>query len=380
MHYNFNFDLLRPGILEADRLSTQLIDVIADNEYTVVLTGTIANPSSFFWEYPIREWSGTETVFEMVFAHLAPSMGELDFYFAPPGTVPVLGQAVGTLTNGARLPILEFEEALYELILTPKDDPATIVYQSAALVPIAQSRGTIAVFDADPTLTGNVGVNFIAQSGGSSVLADVNFPPRTRTYHAAFGTENFDGYFDSDFTSTIYADIGFQELSSYADVPQVVTLVTLTPVGNSGAVIHEADVTFSASTKSNVVLAGLPGSPLFLFLVNNGRPVETFPIIRILNASLTTEILDVYLLPPGTPIEDAIIPQISRIPSLSDTGFSATSEGMLELTITLAGETTPIAAPVILDLANGDTVDTVIVDTVNPGMVELAIVDFQAAP
>ena len=380
LHYNFNFDLLRPGILEADRLTTQLIDVIADTEYTVVLTGTIANPSSIFWEDPIREWSGSETVFEMVFAHLAPSMGELDFYFAPPGTVPLLGQAVGTLTNGARLPILEFEETLYELILTPKDDPATIVYQSAALVPVAQSRGTIAVFDADPTLTGNVGVNFIDQAGGSSVLADVNFPPRTRTYHAAFGTENFDGYFDSDFTSIIYADIGFQELSSYADVPKAVTLVTLTPVGNSGAVIHEADVAFSAGTKSNVVLAGLPGSPLFLFMLNDGRPVETFPIIRILNASLTTEFLDVYLLPPGTPIEDAFIPQIRGIPSLSNTGFAPISEGMLELTITLTGDKTPIAAPVILDLANGDTVDTVIVDTVNPGMVELAIVDFQAAP
>ncbi len=72
LHYNFNFDLLRPGILEADRLTTQLIDVIADTEYTVVLTGTIANPSSFFWEDPIREWSGTETVFEIVFAHLTP--------------------------------------------------------------------------------------------------------------------------------------------------------------------------------------------------------------------------------------------------------------------------------------------------------------------
>ena len=53
---------------------------------------------------------------------------------------------------------------------------------------------------------------------------------------------------------------------------------------------------------------------------------------------------------------------------------------MVELTITLLGEITPIAPPVILDLANGDTVDTVIVDTVNPGMVELLIVDFQAAP
>ena len=132
--YNFNFDLLRPGIIEPDRLATQFIDVGADIEYTVVLTGTIANPSSFFWEDSIREWSGTETVFEIVLAHLAPSMGELDFYFAAPGTVPVLGQAVGSLTNGTRLPILEFDGGglggLYELILTPKDDPATIVYRA----------------------------------------------------------------------------------------------------------------------------------------------------------------------------------------------------------------------------------------------------------
>ncbi len=380
LSYNFNFDLLRPGIIEADRLTTQFIDVIADIEYTVVLTGTIANPSSFFWEDPIREWSGTETVFEIVFAHLALSMGELDFYFAAPGTVPVLGQAVGSLTNGARLAILEFEEATYELILTPKDDPATIVYQSAQLASGAQSRATIAVFDADQTLTGNVGVNFIAEAGGSSVLADVNFPPQIRTLHAAFGTENFDGYFDSDFASIIYADIGFQELSPYADVPEAVTLVTLTPVGNSGAVIHEADINIAPGTKSNIVLVGETGSLLFAFLLNDGRPRETFPIIRILNASVSTEFLDVYLLPPGTSIEDTLIPQVPGLPSFANTGFSATFDGMLELTITLPGEKTPIAPPVILDLANGDSVDTVIVDTVNPGMVELLIVDFQAAP
>jgi len=307
-------------------------------------------------------------------------MGELDFYFAAPGTVPVLGQAVGSLTNGARLAILEFEEAPYELILTPKDDPATIVYQSVPLVPIAQIRATIAVFDADPTVTGNVGVSFIAEAGGSSVLSDVNFPPQTRTLHAAFGTENFDGYFDSDFANILFADIGFQELSPYADVPQAVTLVTLTPVGNSGAVIHEAELNIAPGTNSNIVLVGEPGSLLFAFLLNDGRSLETFPTIRILNASVSTETLDVYMLPPGTSIDDTLIPQISGIPSLANTGFIATFEGMLELTITLPGEKTPIAPPVILDLANGDTVDTVIVDTVNPGLVELLIVDFQAAP
>lgn len=376
LRFNFNFDLLRPGIVEPDRLVTQFIDVLADNEYTVVLTGTIENPASLFWEDPIREWSGTETVFEIVFAHLAPSMGELDFYFASPGTVPVLGQTVGSLTNGARLAILEFEDAPYELILTPKDDPATIIYQSPQLTPLAQSRATIAVFDADPSITGNVGVNFIGQGGGSGVLADVNSPPQTSTLHVAFGTENFDGYFDSDFANIVYADIGFQELSPFVDTPNGVTLVTLTPVGNIGAVIHEENLIIPAGIRTDIVLAGEPGNLLFLLFLNDARPLETFPTLRILNASVTTDSLDIYILQPGTDIDDAIIPVIPGLPSLTTTGFSAVSSGMLELTITLPGEKTAIAPPVILDLANGDTVDTVIVDTVNPGMVELVIVDF----
>jgi len=380
LSYNFNFDLFLPGQLNATRLTTEFIDVLADHEYTVVLTGTIANPSSFFWEDPVREWSGTETFFEVFFAHLAPSVGELDVYFATTGTVPVLGQAVGSVSNGERLPALELEAAQYELILTPKDDPATIIYQSVPLAAAAQTQVLVAVFDPDPSVRGNVGVNFIAHSGGSAVLSDINFPPQVRTLHAAFGTENFDGYFNSDFANIIYSDIGFQELSPYADVFDAVTLLTLTPVGNSGATIHEGDAIASAATKRTVVLAGVPGAPVFIQLLDDARPLETFPTIRILNASLSTDFLDVYLLPPGTSIDDAIIPQIRGLPSLTNTGFNATSTGMLEVTITLVGEKTPIAAPIILDLANGDTLDTTIMDTVDPGIVELVIVDSQAAP
>jgi len=151
-------------------------------------------------------------------------------------------------------------------------------------------------------------------------------------------------------------------------------------VGNSGATIHEGDAIASAATKRTVVLAGVPGAPVFIQLLDDARPLETFPTIRILNASLSTDFLDVYLLPPGTSIDDAIIPQIRGLPSLTNTGFNATSTGMLEVTITLVGEKTPIAAPIILDLANGDTLDTTIMDTVDPGIVELVIVDSQAAP
>jgi hypothetical protein len=86
------------------------------------------------------------------------------------------------------------------------------------------------------------------------------------------------------------------------------------------------------------------------------------------------------MLPPGTEITDVIIPQIRALPSTADTGFAAASTGKLELTVTLAGEKTAIGPTLDLDLANGDGVDIVIVDTVNPGMVEMIVIDSQAAP
>jgi len=375
LSYNFNFDLLRPGVDDADRLATQFIDVLADHEYTVVLTGSIANPASLFWEDPFREWTGSETVFEVFFAHLAPSMGELDVYFAAPGTVPVLGQAVGSLTHGARLPAMEFEAVQYQLILTPKDDPATIVYRSVPLGTAPQARVTIAVFDPDPAVPGNVSVSFFDQAGASATLGDVNFPPQVRILHAAFGTESFDGYFDSDFTSVIYSDIAFQEISPYANVFAANTLLTLTPVGNSGVTIHEGEAIVPTGGKRTIALIGEPGALAFVTMQDDAKPLETFPVMRILNASVNTDAVNIYMLEPGTPIDDAILPTVIGIPTGTNTGFAPTRAGMLELTITPFDSRTPIAAPLILDLVDGDIVDIFIADTVDPAVLEWAIID-----
>ena len=380
LSYNFNFDVFLPAELETTRLSTQFIDFQADHEYTVVLTGSIASPSSLFWEDPIREWDDSDTVSEIIFAHLAPSMDELDIYFAAPGTVPVLGQAVGSLTNGNRLPGMDFAVAEFEMIVTPKDDPATIIYQSVPINLAAQTRVLFAIFDGDPTLPGNVGVNFITDAGSSTGLPDVNFPLQARTLHTAFGTENFDGYFASDFTNIIYPDVGFKELSPYAGVIETTTTLTLTPVGNSGATIHEGDIFVQPNTRQTVVLVGAPGDLSFYVLPDNGRPVETTPLTRFLNASFNTEALDVYILEPGTPIDEDVLALIRALPSAVDTGFVELPGGMRELTVTLFGEKTPISAPVILDLANGDVFDVAIVDTVDPNMVEIVVFDTLSLP
>ena len=382
LSYNFNFDLFRPGVLEADRLATEFIDVVSDTEYTVILTGSIANPSSLVWEETAREWAETDTVFELMFGHVASQVGELDVYFAPSGTVPTLGQRIGTLTFGERLPIEEFEQddGPYELILTERGDPASIIFQSTPLEPNAQTRNTIVVFDPDPTLPGNVGVNVIGQSGASTRIADINFPSQARTLHAALGTANYDGYLDSNFADLVFSDITFLELSPYADVATGTSLLTLTQVGNMGATIHEADISVTAASRRTIVLAGLPGELSFITLADNARPIEIYGQLRIVNAASNTGFLDVYVLDPGTPVDDDAVPRVLGIPPLAATSFIGLVEGTKELTVTPTGEKTPISASVVVDLANGDRVDVTIVDTVDPDVVELVPFEIQLAP
>lgn len=375
LSYNFNFDLLLPGSSVRDRIASQFIDVVADTEYTLVLTGTLDNPSILLWEAPERTWDGTETAFEVDFAHLSPQLGQVDVYFATAGTAPVLGNQVGTLSNGDRLPYQEFPEGDYEITVTAPGDPATVLFQSAALTRSATTRVTVALFDKDPSIVADVAVSIISAGGVSQALADVNTPPLLRAYHSAFGTENFDGFLNDDFNNISFPNVGFGELSGYVDLTEVETPVTLTAVGNSGAIIHDATVQLVVNSRRTLALFGQPGALFTRTLLHDARPLDTFPVARITDLSSNIDVLDIYDVEGGTAIDDQVSPRFGGIvPGVSTTFFAATA-GSREFVITLNGEKAPIAAPLALDLAAGDIVDMVIVDTADPATVELRILE-----
>ena len=150
------------------------LDVIADNEHTFVLTGSVTAPDVTIWERPQRVWDGTETVFEAAIAHLSPALGNIDVYFATTGTTPVLGEERAKLSFGERMPEIDLENGEYEFIITARDDPATILYQSAPVTYVARISYTLAIFDADASITGNIAVRSISTLGLSSELPDVN--------------------------------------------------------------------------------------------------------------------------------------------------------------------------------------------------------------
>ena len=86
--YVFNFEVVFFGASEATRIASPRLKVDANRDYTILLTGTLSNPATTIWEADERTFDGNETVFEMRFAHAAPTLGAVDVYFAAPGVAP----------------------------------------------------------------------------------------------------------------------------------------------------------------------------------------------------------------------------------------------------------------------------------------------------
>lgn len=373
--YNFNFDILLAGDTAATRIASQFIDVVVDHEYTVILTGRYNKPIISFWEAPERVFDGSETIFEMDFAHLAASQGEVDVYLAAVGTKPVLGEAIGSLNFGERIPYREFTSGTYGFTVTPKGRPGTILFQSNSLISAPATRVTLAIFDPNPSLNANLAVNLLNAAGGSAALLDIDRPAQLRLLHAAFGTSNIDGYLGSDFSSAAFPNIAFGAISNYIDIDGSSIPLTITPTGNSGAPILAKDIASVLNSRSTIVFGGNPATPIFLELIDDTRSIAPFPLIRVSNLSVNVSPLNIYLIKPGTTIDENTTIQLAALPYPRDTGFFGPAPGMVELVITRVGKTTPISVPLPLTLRNGDVFDVIVLDTVDPNVVKAVIFD-----
>lgn len=375
LEYTFNFDLLTPGTNDSQRIASQLIDVEVDRQYTIALTGTFDNPAILTWDEAKREWTGTETVFEADVVHLSPLTGQVDVYFALEGTAPVAGNEIGTLSFGERLPYRELPEGDYEITLTAPGDPSTILYASTATRQVPARRVTVALFDPDRSVTAPVSVNVILPDGVAVLPSDRNSPAQLRLLNTLFGGPDVDGYFDGDFSSAEFPDVGFAEMSVYTDLLETITTLTVTESGAPANVLVEDDLQTINNTLRTVAVYRDAGEVMIKPYLDDGRALATFPIMRITNFSDNVELIDIYEQEAGTVIDATVFPSFGASAISLTTGYFATRAGMREVTLTARGEKTPIAAPVVLDLVNGQIVDLIIVDTADPATVETRVLD-----
>ena len=347
-----------------------------DTDYLFILAGSLAVPEILLWEHAERAWEGTETVYELAFGHASPALGTVDVYYAPTGTAPVTGAAIGTLSFGERLAEMEFESAEYELTLTVPGDPLMILYQST---PVTNPGGITLIdifLDADPSITSSVSVRQLTPGGGAAELFDARFPPTVQLLNAAFGTGNVDLVIDSDFANPVISNVPFGTVSADTVVPTETRLYSFTPP-NSTTVLYEQDVVARQGTRYLLILQGEVGDIGPTLVTSLRRSLATEALIRFSNASFNAQAIDIYLTTDGALPEDTL-PIVSALPFSLATGFERPAAGDYELTITPSGESTILASPLAIQLVVGDVVEFVILDAADPSIV--SILEFTNVP
>lgn len=373
--YQFNFDAALPGDTTLRRIASRELAVIADTDYIFVLTGTFDNADLLLWESPERQWEAADDTFEVSAGHLSPQAGDIDFYFAAPGTAPVAGEARGTLSFGERLPVFELAEGDYRVTLTAANDPSTVLFRSNTQAISAQSSVLFTIHDADPSITSTISVRRVNAGGGSTELGDIDSPPTRRFFHAASGTGSFDAFVNDDFANAIVSGLAFGDWTADVPVPAGQSDYTYTAAGNTGAVLaEEEDLTVLANSRVTSFLAGAPGDVEVLNFINDRRPVIGTAKVRLVQVSENFDTVDVYLRPAGTDLAD-VNANFPNFQSGLSSDYARLEPGSYELTVTGQGEKTVITGPVAVDLAAGDVTEMAIVDNADPAELDIVVYD-----
>jgi len=374
LSYAFNFEVVLPGASTAQRVATELVDMVADRDYIFVINGVLASPTITLWEGDERTWSGTETVFEARFGHAAESWGDLDVYFAAPGIAPVLGEQLGTLSFGQILPATDIETGDTVLTMTAAGDPATVHFTSSALTFEAQNALVFSLFDADASETAPISVRVYNALGTASAIPDARFTPTMRYIHASVALGPVDIYDTEPPVTPVVTDQAFGNDAGDLPIAIGATTLTYTDANNISAVVLEVATAQVAGTRNQMFIVGSDiGSLSTIITIPDRRPVETLVKFQFINAASNHASIDVYVIDADSDIADAFPTQFA-VEFGQSPRISSLNAGSYDLYLTLPGEKTVIAGPLRIDAALGDIIDPVALDTIDPATAQISIV------
>ena len=372
--YVFNFDaILEPGEA-ATRIASEPLKIDANRDYTLVLTGLLESPDVLVWGVDERTWSDSDTVFEVRFSHLAASLGELDAYLVEEDGEPGPGNALGTVAYGEAVAPLDLASGRRSLVVTTSGVPDDVVYSAPAVTFTQQLSYLLTIFDADEADTAPFSVRYTATGGLSSALPDTRYPPTLRLYHAATSMPATDVYDDETLQSLVTANLAFGAVTGDLPMASGATDLTFTATGNPSVKLLEETITISAGTHANLILFDDPtdATPESFSYVPDRRSVSTYAKASLFHAAENQDAVNIYVLPPGeTPTTH--LPRFG----IQYSGLSAptaVTPGSYDLFATEPDSKTPLAGPTRLDLAAGDVVEILLLDTVDPEIAAFSIV------
>lgn len=375
LSYTFNFDVRLAGDTATTRVASYPLDVVADMDYTFLIGGALDSPTITLWQEPAKTFAGDENYMSLRIGHTAASLGDVDVYFAPPGTVPVLGTAVGTLSFGEYLPPMDVVEGDYVLTYTAAGDPGTVLFESSTLTFNAQTTLLLTIFDSDENDTSPWSVRLMNLVAGSSGLVpDANYPPTVRFLQASIMFPDSDIYDDDPLTTPIVAGHSFGDVTGDVPMPSGTVPITYTTAGDTSMLLIDQDREIQAGTHQQYVVAHVGDADALIISFPDRRSISTLARLSVMNTASNLGGLDVYLVPAGDSIDDVGPVFFALTVGLTPLQLPL-PEMDFDIYVTATGDKTVIAGPIAFSAQLGGVYNAMIYDTTDP-----TAVDFEFIP
>jgi hypothetical protein len=372
LEYTFNFDISLPFELDSRRIASQFVDVTRDIEYTFLVRGSLDATIIDVWQIPERSFSGAETIFEMRVGNAADALGSIDVYLGLEGVDPVLGEQVATLAPGEVSAPTDMETDVYIVTITSAGDPADILFQSVPTQILSNQSVIVTVFEGDANDTAPVALRLFNQVGASSAITDARFPPTARFVHATRDLGTSDIYDDAALQNRIVADLAFGDITGDIDMAVGEIPITATAPGNVGAIQLEDTLVTFAGSHLNYYFTVLADEVEGTQVPVDRRSIETIARLTFFHSAINHDFVDLYVVDAGTTIDDVLPRQIALAYGLQ-TAPLALDAGSYDIYVTTLAEKTILDGPVSLDVALGDVVEAVLLDRVDPSLVEFRL-------
>lgn len=370
LNYTFNFEVLYAGESSTRRIASRNIDVVADRDYVFLLGGSLSSPTLTLWEEDERTFAETDTVLAVKFAHASATLGALDYYFADAAVAPAVGNQAATLSFGEVADAVDYAEGDYVLTITTAGNPADVIYTSESNTFTPRDTYLLTAFDGDERDTAPMVVNSFRRIGGSSQLPDANFAPTVQFVNASMDLGAVDIYDDEALTSQVIAAHDFLDVTAETEIAQGTNTFYYTPAGDTAAVLLEVPLSAFPGRRYRVLALGPAGAPLGVPFPPDVRPVGTGAKLSLYSSSNNVTFIDIYAVEADTSIDDAS-PLRSGLAIDAESTTAALAAGSYDLYVTDFGEKVALAGPYRLDVAIGDVVDLIVVDTMDPTVLDV---------
>ncbi len=373
LDYVFNFDVRFLGDEEITRVASQALKVEANRNHVFLLSGDVTAPTITLWNHDKREWDGSETVFEARFSHGSETLGDIDIYFDPEGTVPGTVAPAATLSFGEIGDAIDFaDNETYVMTITAAGDLNTVHFTSAATALLPRYAHIITVFDGDGNNVGPVAVRSMTAVGNPLGFPDAAQPPKIRFIHSAYTLEPVDIYDDELLTSQVAANLPFKAATADIDTSSVAKTYYFTPANSTATVLFEQQIGPPVpGTFAHVYAVGSTDAWGGARFVPDRAIAATGTKLRIFSGANNFALFDVYLKNHGEPVADEDRLLFLGAAYSRFTPIALLTPGNYDIYLTEQGNKTLISDDFEIDVVDGDIVDLIAVDTVDPTFVEL---------